>query len=319
MRKLDEKTYVSGPQEAVPIDGSKGFLRIGERLNVRGSKLVQEAVEHDGEISMQVLDEVVNEQVRDLGIEIIDVCMDSNIVETEEVLPKIIHGLTSDFKGVMCIDSFSVEALEKAIKSYPGRPIINSISLEEYKEGQSKLDAVLSSTSSHGPIYMALVNGPEGPAQTADEKYNLAAEIVKQAGEKYGVTPDQILIDVNAYPIGSESIEGLNFCAETLKSLPRIKKIHPDLKTSIGVGNLTNGLAKKPYMRKVLTSVFLDEARKAGLDCAILNPNHYVPPESLPIEDVELALKVILERDMNALINLKKLPSQKKQGLSKRK
>ena len=84
--------------------------------------------------------------------------------------------------------------------------------------------------------------------------------------------------------------------AETLKSLPRIKKIHPDLKTSIGVGNLTNGLAKKPYMRKVLTSVFLDEARKAGLDCAILNPNHYVPPESLPVEDVELALKIILER-----------------------
>ena len=208
-----------------------------------------------------------------MGIEIIDVCMDSNIVDTEEVLPAIIHGLTSDFKGVMCIDSFSVEALEKSIESYPGRPIINSISLEEYKDGVSKLDAVLSSTSGHGPIYIALVNGPEGPAQTADEKYNLAVEIVKQANEKYGVGADQILIDVNAYPIGSESVEGLNFCTETLKSLPRIKKIHPDLKTSIGVGNLTNGLAKKPYMRKVLTSVFLDEARKVGLDCAILNPN----------------------------------------------
>jgi 5-methyltetrahydrofolate--homocysteine methyltransferase len=263
--------------------------------------------------------EVVSEQVRDLGIEIIDVCMDSNIVETEEVLPKIIHGLTSDFKGAMCIDSFSVEALEKAIKSYPGRPIINSISLEEYKEGQSKLDAVLSSTSSHGPIYIALVNGPDGPAQTADEKYHLAAEIVRQADEKHGVTPDQILIDVNAYPIGSESVEGLNFCAETLKSLPRIKKIHPDLKTSIGIGNLTNGLANKPYMRKVLTSVFLDEARKAGLDCAILNPNHYVPLESLPGEDVKLALKVILERDMNAFDQLEEIALTKKTGIKQKK
>ena len=158
----------------------------------------------------------------------------------------------------------SVEALARAIESYPGRPIINSISLEEYKDGESKLDAVLSCTRGHGPVYIALVNGPEGPAQTADEKFNLAAEIVKQAGEKHGVTPDQILIDVNAYPIGSESVEGLNFCVETLESLPRIKKIHPDLKTSIGVGNLTNGLGKKPYMRKVLTSVFLEEARKWG-------------------------------------------------------
>jgi 5-methyltetrahydrofolate--homocysteine methyltransferase len=115
---------------------------------------VQDAVESEGEISMQVLEEVVNEQVRDLGIEIIDICMDSNIVETEEVLPKIIYGLTSDFKGVMCLDSFSVEALEKAVKSYPGRPIINSISLEEYKKGESKLDAVLSCTSSHGAMVL---------------------------------------------------------------------------------------------------------------------------------------------------------------------
>ena len=319
-RQPDKKVYVSGPQEAVPIETSKGLLRIGERLNVRGSKLVRDAVEKEGEeISMQVLEEVVNEQVKDLGIEIIDVCMDSNIVNTEETLSTIIHGLTSDFKGVMCIDSFSVEALEKAIESYPGRPIINSISLEEYKDGVSKLDAVLSSTSGHGPIYIALVNGPEGPAQTADEKYNLAAEIVKQANEKYGVGADQILIDVNAYPIGSESVEGLNFCVETLESLPRIKKIHPDLKTSIGVGNLTNGLAKKPYMRKVLTSVFLEEARKAGLDCAILNPNHYVPLESLPGEDVELALKVILERDMNAFDQLEEIALTKKTGVKQKK
>ena len=81
-----------------------------------------------------------------------------------------------------------------------------------------------------------------------------------QAAERYGVGPDQILIDVKAYPIGSESVKGLNFCAETLESLPLIKAIHSDLKTTVGVGNLTNGLAQKPYMRKVLTSVFLDEA-----------------------------------------------------------
>ena len=318
-RQPDRRIFVSGPQEAVPIDSSKGLVRIGERLNVRGSRIVREAVERGGSISMPVLEEVVNEQVKDLGIEIIDVCMDSNIVETESVLAQVIHELTSDFRGVMCIDSFSVEALVQAIESYPGRPIINSISLEEYKAGQSKLDAVLSRTAGHGPVYIALVNGAKGPAQTADEKYDLAAEIVRQCGEKYGVGPDQILIDVNAYPIGSESLEGLNFCTETLESLPRIKAIHPDLKTTIGVGNLTNGLGKKPYMRKVLTSVFLDEARRVGLDCAILNPNHYVPLESLPSEDVALAHRVILERDMNAFDQLEEIALTKKTGVKQKK
>ncbi|MCS5621907.1 MAG: homocysteine S-methyltransferase family protein, partial [Nitrospinaceae bacterium] len=313
------KVYVSGPQEAVVLDSSEGLIRIGERLNVRGSKKVREAVERDDGIQMTILEEVVQEQVKDLGIEIIDVCMDSNIVETEVVLPETIYALTSDFKGVMCLDSFSVEALQTAIEIYPGRPIINSISLEEYEVGVSKLDAVLSQTAEHCPLYIALVNGPKGPGQTADEKYELAAEIVKQAGEKFNVTPDQILIDVNAYPIGSESVEGLNFCAETLKCLPRIKAIHPDLKTSMGVGNLTNGLAAKPYMRKVLTSVFLDEARKAGLDCAILNPNHYVPLESLPENDVALALKVILGRDMNSFEELEEIALTKKTGVKVKK
>ena len=315
----DATVYVSGPQEAVPLDSSEGLIRIGERLNVRGSKLVRDAVESGDNISMQTLDEVVREQVRDLGIGIIDVCMDSNIVETEKVLPQVIHDLTSDFQGVMCLDSFSVEALKEAIEVYPGRPIINSISLEEYSQGQSKLDAVLSLTKAHAPVYIALVNGPEGPGQTAEEKYDLAAEIVRQAGEKHGVTPDQILIDVNAYPIGSESVEGLNFCAETLKCLPRIKAIHPDLKTSIGVGNLTNGLAQKPYMRIVLTSVFLEEARQAGLDCAILNPNHYVPLESLPQHDVDLARKIILRRDMTAFEELEQIALTKKTGTVQKK
>ena len=56
-----------------------------------------------------------------MGIEIIDVCMDSNIVETEVVLTKTIYALTSDFKGVMCIDSFSVEALQMAIEILSGK------------------------------------------------------------------------------------------------------------------------------------------------------------------------------------------------------
>ncbi len=318
-KKLEKRVLVSGPQVAVEINSGDGLVRIGERLNVRGSKKVREAVERDDGIQMGVLEEVVEEQVKDLGIEIIDVCMDSNIVETEKALPQTIYELTSDFKGVMCIDSFSVEALQIAIESYPGRPIINSISLEEYSAGVNKLDAVLSQTKQHHPVYVALVNGPKGPGQTADEKYELAVEIVRQAKDKHNVTPDQLLIDVNAYPIGSESVEGLNFCAETLKCLPRIKAIHPELKTSIGVGNLTNGLASKPYMRKVLTSVFLDEARKVGLDCAILNPNHYVPLESLTESDVDLARKVILDRDMDAFEELEVIAQTKKTGVAVKK
>ncbi|MCP4294346.1 MAG: 5-methyltetrahydrofolate--homocysteine methyltransferase, partial [Proteobacteria bacterium] len=98
-----------------------------------------------------------------------------------------------------------------------------------------------------------------------------------------------------------------------------IKKTYPGVEVSIGVGNLTNGLAKKPYMRKVLTSVFLDEARKEGMDAAIINPNHYVPVVSLDPKDYDLGRRIVLERDMDAFSELEEIAELKKGGSQKKK
>ncbi|MCH7526630.1 MAG: hypothetical protein IID39_04265 [Planctomycetes bacterium] len=124
--------------------------------------------------------------------------------------------------------------------------------------------------------------------------------------------PGQILIDMNVFPLGAESDASMNFALESLESIPLIKQIHPDLMTVCGIGNLTNGLAKKPYMRKVLTSVWLDEARRRGLDAAIINPNHYVFVEDLDPRDYELALRAILERDLDAFEELERISEEKK-------
>ncbi len=311
-RKVEKGFFISGPQNAVKLDSTEALIRIGERLNVRGSIKVREAVEHSSPINHEVLEEVVSEQTRDLGVEIIDVCMDSNIVVTKDTLVDVIQAQTMDFSGAMCLDSFDVSALEAAIKVYPGRPIINSVSLEEYAPGVDKIDAVMEITKEHGPVYVALTTDITGPAVTAEKKVELARKIVEKAGKKHGVRPDQLFIDINAFPIGAESTDDLNFSLESLNAIAEIKKIHPDLKTIIGVGNLTNGLAKKPYMRKVLTSIFLDEGRKRGLDSAIVNPNHYVPVDSLPKDDYELGKKVILERDLDAFAELEEIALKKK-------
>jgi 5-methyltetrahydrofolate--homocysteine methyltransferase len=303
-RKVRKFNFVSGPQQAFDLKSFNGLIRIGERLNCRGSKKVRDAVENStGKIDMEALEEVASEQVKDLGVEIIDVCMDSNQVDTPSVLPKVVHGLTADFKAAMCIDSFDVEALARAIDVYAGRPIINSISLEEYAPGVDKIDAVVPITKHHAPLYIALLTDGEGPAVTREKKLELAQQIVAKCAT-HGITPDQLFIDINAFPIGSESVEGLNFALESLESLPAIKALHPEIMTSIGVGNLTNGLAKKPYMRTVLTSVFIDEGRKRGLDAAIINPHHYVPVDSLDPKHYQLGLRAVLQRDMDAFAEL---------------
>lgn len=311
-RTLDPMIYISGPQEAVALDSRDSLIMIGERLNVRGSQKVRAAVENEsGKIDHDALEEVVTEQVRDLGLKVIDVCMDSNLVDTIQTLKSVVHKQTTHFSGAMSIDSFDVEALKEAIKMYPGRPIINSISVEEVEPGKTKADAVLEATAHHDAVYIGLCAGPKGPGATTDEKTALAKLLVENAA-RHGVTPDRLLIDMNVFPLGSESDETMNFAMESINAIPRIKAIHPDLKTVCGVGNLTNGLANKPYMRKVLTSVWLDEARKAGLDAAIVNPNHYVFVKDLDRHDYELGLKAVLNRDLDAFAELEDIAERKK-------
>jgi 5-methyltetrahydrofolate--homocysteine methyltransferase len=313
-RTPDARTWVSGPQNAVPLDSAAGLIRIGERLNVRGSKKVRDAVESGGPIDQDALEEVVREQVEGLGCSLIDVCMDSNTVDTVETLKAVVHKQTTNFAGAMVLDSFQVDALAAAVKVYPGRPIINSISMEEASPGKLKIDAVIEACDAHCPLYVGLCTGPSGPGATREEKLALASQIVDRAGQRYGVAPERLLIDVNCFPIGSESEEGMNFALETLEAIRLVKEKHPAARTTLGVGNLTNGLARKPYMRTVLTSVFLDEAVKRGLDSAIINPNHYVFVQDLDPADYELGLKVVLDRDMDAFAALEEIAEIKKGG-----
>jgi len=311
VRKPEPGLYVSGPQQAILLDSSQTLIRFGERLNVRGSKKVRDAVESGGPIDHDALEEVVSEQVRQLGLDIIDVCMDSNVVDTTVALKDVIHTQTTDFPGAMCLDSFAIDALIEGAKVYPGRPILNSISMEDVEPGLPKVDAVLRATKFHHPVYIVLCTGPKGPGATADEKVALAQEIVAAAA-RHGVGTDQLFIDVNVFPIGSESSPDMNFAVETLEAVRRVKAVIPGIHTTLGVGNLTTGLASKPYMRMVLTSVFLDEARKRGLDAAIVNPNHYVFAADLEPAHHELGRRVILEYDMDAFAELERIAREKK-------
>lgn len=309
--------YVSGPQQAVLLDSDKGLIRFGERLNIRGSKKVRDAVENDVGINHDALEEVVREQVQRLGCEIIDVCMDSNQVDTATTLCEVVHRQTIDFAGAMCLDSFQPDALAAAVKAYPGRPILNSISYEENAPGVLKMDAVIEATHGHDPLYVALCTGGEGPAATAEEKAALAGRILERARERHGVPHDRILVDVNVFPIGSESDPAMNFAVETLEGVRLVKERYPDAMTILGVGNLTNGLAAKPYMRMVLTSVFLDEARRRGLDAAIINPSHYLYVDNLDKEHYALGRDVILKHDMEAFETLERIAENKRGGIQR--
>ncbi len=309
-------TFITGPQRAIQISCSGPLQNIGERLNVRGSKKVRDAIEGRDEIDFGVIEEVVQEQCEILGADIIDVCMDSNQVDTLQTLKKVVQHICLDFRSALCLDSFDAHVLCASLKFYPGRPIINSISLEPSLHYKDKMDEIIRQTYDHAPVYLALCTSATGPAITCEEKVNLASQIYERACDEYHLSPDQIIIDVNIFPIGSEGDKKANYAQETLDAIRHLRQKYPQILLSLGVGNLTTGLAKFPFMRRVLTSVFVHKAHEVGLNLAIINPEHYVPIESLPAQFRELANKVIDNHDMEAFEELEQLQAHKKNDKS---
>jgi 5-methyltetrahydrofolate--homocysteine methyltransferase len=128
---------------------------------------------------------VVDEQINDLGLEVIDVCMDSNLVDTTTTLCRSSIARPPTSRARCRIDSFAVDALEAAAKVYPGRPIINSMSMEDVADGVTKVDAVIAATKFHDPVYIALCAGRRARRDTGTQGAHLAGVVDNAA--KHGV------------------------------------------------------------------------------------------------------------------------------------
>ncbi|MCD6413070.1 MAG: homocysteine S-methyltransferase family protein [Elusimicrobia bacterium] len=307
-RKIDKRIFVSGPQNAVPINAG-GLLQIGERLNVRGSKKVREAVEKSKEIDFDALEEVKTGQ-EELGLKILDICLDSNAYDVKNAMRVVLSRLLPDFGGAFSIDSFDPEVFEAAVKVYPGRPILNSISLEKYGDS-TKADVVIEKTVFHRPVYIAMLSDEGGPAKTAKQKLEIAEKLAGKC-RSYGVGFEDIFFDVGIFPVGSEGDAPVNFAVESLDAISLIAKLDKKAKTIVGVGNLSAGF--HPLVRRVLTSVFLAEAVSRGLAAAIVNPNNFIPVESIPSKERKLAERAIFGKDSDALDELERAASLKKGG-----
>ena len=178
--------------------------------------------------------------------------------------------------------------IEAALKRIPGKAIINSINLED---GEKRTSKVLPMAKRYGAAVIALTIDEEGMALAADKKVAIAKRIFKLATEKYGLRPVDLIFDALTLPISTGQQEYRTAGLETLNAVQRIKQELPEVKTILGVSNISFGLAV--YPRRVLNSVFMHEAVDHGLDIAIVNYSKIYPLYKIPEAEVELARKLI--------------------------
>ena len=246
------RTVVSSYTHAVEIADDP--IIIGERINPTGKSRFKQALrEHDMDY---ILQEGFGQQ--DKGAQILDINVGLPEIDEPAMILDVVREVQSVIDLPLQIDTSNVEAMEKALRYYNGKAMINSVNGK-----QESMEAVFPLVKKYGGVVVGLTLDESGIPATAEGRYAIAEKIVKTA-ESYGISRKDIVMDVLCMTISSDPQGAVT----TLKALQMVKE-GLGVRTSLGVSNISFGLPR----RDIINANFYAQALAAGLDCAILNTN----------------------------------------------
>jgi 5-methyltetrahydrofolate--homocysteine methyltransferase len=276
------RTYYAGIELVEPEESNRPLI-VGERTNVIGSRLFKTLV---AEEMWEQASEIARWQVKN-GAHILDVCLQSSDREETKDIDPFYGKLMAKIKAPVMIDTTDPGAVESALVWCQGKSIINSVNLED---GEEKFERICPLARAYGA---ALVAGTidEDPQQaqafTRERKLAVAERSVRLLSGKYGIPPEDIIIDPLVFPCATGDENYIGGAVETIEAIRLVKDNIPHVKTILGVSNVSFGLPAAA--REVVNSVFLYHATKAGLDLAIVNAQKLERFPSIPIEERRLA------------------------------
>lgn len=271
-RTIEYKSSICSDSRVVCVDGVRV---VGERINPTGKKLFKEAL-IKGDIDY-ILKQAITQV--DAGAEILDVNVGIPQINEEKVMVRVIKEIQSVIDTPLQIDSTNKEVIEKALRYYNGKPIVNSVNGED-----KVLDDILPIVKKYGAAVIGLTLDKNGIPPKAEERVAIAEKIIKRA-ESYGIRREDIFIDCLVLTASAQQKE----VKETLKAVTLVKEKF-NVKTLLGVSNISFGLPN----RALINESFLALALGAGLDLPIMNPN------SEGMMDVIRAYRVLNNEDVGA-------------------
>ncbi len=226
---------------------------VGERINPTGKKRLKQALK-EGDIGY-ILNEGISQAEK--GADILDVNVGAPEIIEKEELPKYIQELQAVVSLPLQIDTADSEALERAMRVYNGKPLVNSVNGKK-----ESMAAVLPLVKKYGGVVVALTLDERGIPDTVEGRVEIAEKIIAEA-KNYGVEKKDILVDPLAMAVSAD-----DRAAEiTLQTVQKLTE--RGIKTSLGISNVSFGLPN----RELVNSVFFAQALSAGLSAAIFNPN----------------------------------------------
>jgi 5-methyltetrahydrofolate--homocysteine methyltransferase len=227
---------------------------VGERINPTGKKALQAEL-REGKLT--IIEQMATEQ-EELGAAVLDINVGMNGIDEKDIMIQVMQEVLQVSKLPLAIDSSSVCVMEAALRLYPGRALINSISLEK-----EKFEKLLPLAKKYGAMFILLPLSDQGLPKDITEKKHIIHTVLERAYQ-LGLTKEDIIIDGLVNTVGAnkkaaiEALETIRYCKEELK-----------IATIVGLSNISFGLPERQF----INSTFLSFAIQAGLTMAIANPS----------------------------------------------
>ena len=265
-------------------------LLMGERSNATGSKAFRElllAEDYEGTLS------VAQQQVR-AGAHAIDVNVGFAGRDETKDMTAVMQMYNQKIALPLMPDSTQTTGLETALKHIGGKPILNSVNLED---GEGKFDEVCALAKKYGASLVCLTIDEVGMAKTIEDKLKVADRIIDLATNRHGIKKEDLIFDVLTFTLASGDQEYWDAGINTIEAIRALRKKHPEVSATLGLSNISFGLDKdaRPY----LNSMFLHHCLDAGLTSVIINVKHIIPINKISQKDQDICDDLIFNRKPN--------------------
>ena len=294
MPELPQRTILAGLEPLV-LDGPAGFVDIGERTNVAGSKRFLRFIkEGKYEEALSTAREMV-----EAGAGIIDVCMDDALLDAKSTMVRFLRHALSDpeiARVPVMVDSSRWEAIEVGLQCLQGKGIVNSISL---KEGEAEFLRRARLARRYGAAIVVMLFDEKGQADVYERKIAVADRCYKLLTAD-GFPAEDIIFDPNVLSVATGLAEHDGYAMDFIRACEWITANCPHAHISGGISNLSFSFRGNDVVREAMHAVFLKHATVAGLSMAIVNPASLISYDEVEPSLRELAEDVVLARRPDA-------------------
>jgi 5-methyltetrahydrofolate--homocysteine methyltransferase len=282
--------------EPFRITRETGFVMVGERTNITGSKVFAGLIQ-SGDFAAAV--DVARQQVAN-GANLIDVNMDADLIDGEAAMTRFLNLVATEpeiAKVPIMVDSSKWSVLQAGLRCIQGKGVVNSISL---KEGEADFLAKAATIRRYGAAAVVMCFDETGQADTVERKVAIAERCFRLLVDVAGFEPEDVIIDPNILAVATGIEEHNEYAKAFIEATREIKRHCPGAKVSGGISNLSFSFRGNEAVRRAMHSAFLYHAIAAGLDMAIVNAGQLDVYQDIPADLLEHVEDVIFNRHEDA-------------------